>query len=530
MLIQLLFATTLHFALTVFSAFVFLATGLLYLDAWQINTHKKTFLLRAIGFMMLSLVAAIHATALENAQLILTSQVIHGIGLLLILVSLIAEPMIRSTHQKPLRALFFIPFIMPVFSLSLMPLSAVFMLCIAATYWRKATEGLEKQLTPACIAFLFLGFSEILHIPFFWSDTPVIFWSKILSDYGILWNIQHSVEFVGVVILALWVWGYIRFRLHVQLFVSIIALSLILFLTTTVFYTFLLLANLEHDALSHLKTDVNVLQYALLGVKEKTLAHAQTVAHDARMQHAVKTQDKLLLYTLATDYMINQKTTSLVIASTSGEVLMRAEDNERTNDTVGNNPIVKNAAIGTEQATTIYEDGVMSPVVSVLAAVPIRQLTESGESTDTILGVVMTSIVIDSAFVDGVKSVTELDVTVFGGNKRAATTFLAPDGKSRFVGTLETNKKVLDTVLTKGEIYTGSTHVFNLPFYAAVAPLETHENTIIGMLFIGKLQNTLTDAAKKSIDLTFLGSVVLMILMLIPAYFLSRYLTEHQKA
>lgn len=525
MLIQLLFTNTAHFALVVFSAFVFFAAGLLYFDSRQVNKLKKNLLLRSIGFFLLALTAAIHATSLEIPFIILFAQLLEISGLVLILTSLIREPILQPPHKEKLSL--FVPFAIPMFTASLVPLSSILMLLIAACYFRKVTEGFEKQLKPTFIAFLFLGLSEALRIPFFWSDTPIVFWSKILAPFGFLWNIQHIFEFIGILILGMWVWGYIRFRLQVQLFVSTVALTLVLFLITTVFYTFLLLRNLETNALSNLKTDVKVLQYSLESVKERTLAHAQAVAQDSSIKQAFVENNKEELYRLSVDYMLAQKTNTLLLASSSGEVIMRAEDKDRTNDNVGGDPIVKSALAGKDLATVSYDEGVTVPDVSVKAAVPIR---EGGKQTGKIIGVVVTGITIDSAFVDGVKAVTGLDVAIFGKDKRAATTFIAPDGKSRFVGTLETNKKVLDTVLVKGKTYIGSAQVLNLPFYTAYVPLKSNENEVLGMLFVGKLQNTLTDAAQKSIYITFLGSIILIILSLIPAYFFSRFLKEHLEA
>lgn len=525
MLVQLLFANTAHFALTVFSAYAFFAAGLLYFDSWTVNRLKITPIVRSIGFFLLAIVAVFHATAAGIPIAILFAQVANVIGLVLILTSLVGEPILKPPHKQKLAL--FIPFAIPVFSSSLIPLSTVLMFLIAATYFRKVTEGFEKHLKPAYAAFLFLGLSEAMRISFFWSDTAVVFWSKMLAPYGPLWTIHHIFEFIGILILAVWVWGYIRFRLQIQLFVSTVALSLVIFLTTTVFYTFLLLRSLEDDAFSHLKTDVNVLQYSLESVKERTLVHARAVAKDAFVKQAFVGQDKTELYSLTVDYMAAQKANSLLIASRSGEVLMRVEDKDRTNDNVGNDSAFKRALTGKEMTTISYDEGIIAPEISVKAAVPIR---EGGKSEGKIIGIVLTGITLDSAFVDGVKTVTGLDVAIFGKDKRAATTFISPDGKSRFVGTLETNKEVLNTVLTKGETYVGSSQVLNLPFYTAYAPLKTNENEVLGMLFVGKLQNTLTDAARKSIDLIFLGSMILIILMLIPAYFFSRFLKEHLEA
>jgi len=537
MLIQLLLAATASFTLNVFSAFVLFAVGLLYFDSWKTDTSKHMLFLRSVGFFSLALVGVIHAPSLDIPWLTLLAQTMRIGGLVLILVSLIREPLLHpprvtaSGEKKPMIGqngiALFMPFVLPLVATSLTPISAVLTLLIAATCLRKATEGFEKQIRPVFWAFLFLGLSETLRISFAWSDTSVAHWSKLLMPYGVFWSIQHLLELIGICILAAWAWGYIRFRLQLQLFVSVMALSLILFLTTTVFYTFLLLHNLETDALAHLDTDVHVLQYSLESVKERTRSYAQTVAQDSNIRQALNAQDKPELYRLLTEYMVAQKATTLLIASSSGGVIVRAEDKDRTNDSVGSDSLVKYALTGESAATVSYDKGITVPEVAVQAAAPIRA---EGKSDEPIIGVVITGITIDSAFVDGVKTVTGLDVAVFGGDTRAATTFIAPDGKSRFVGTLETNERVLDTVLSQGNVFVGSSQVLNLPFYTAYAPLVSYDNKVVGMLFVGKLQNTLIDAAKKSIELTFLGSIVLIIFTLIPTYALSRYLKDQQEA
>jgi len=525
MLINLLFGETFHFAITVLCAFVFFAAGLLHFDSWQVNKLKRILLMRSVGFFLLAITFAIRAASLEIPLVALVAQVFEIIGLVLILISLIREPILQPPSKKKLALL--TPFAVPVFSSSLIPLSAVLMLLISAAYFRKTTEGFDKHLKPVFLAFLFLGFSEILQISFFWSDTPIIYWAQLLSRFGIVFNLQSILQLTGIIILGIWVWGYIRFRIQVQLFVMIAALSLTLFLITTVFYTFLLLRNLEDDALFHLKTDVSVLQYSLNALQEKTLAHAKAVSQDSDIKQAFMQNDKEKLFSLTADFMSAQKTSTLLVASASGEVIMRAEDRGKTNDNVFEYPIVKSAIQGKGLATVVYRDGISYPQISVEAAVPLR---DGSRSSGKIVGSIVTGFVIDSAFVDGVKTVTGLDVTVFGKDKRSATTFMAPDGKSRFVGTLETNKKVLDSVFKKGQIYTGAVTVLNQPFYTAYAPLETADDKIVGMLFVGKPQNTLTDAAERSISLTFLGSVILIVLSLIPAYFFSRFLKEHLEA
>ena len=522
MLSQLLFFNTGHFALSIFGAFVFFAAALLFLDSWQLDKHKKTQLLRSVGFFLLALSFVLHATLIDISSLLAALQVLKVFGLILILISIVKEPILHKPGKGTL-AIFF-PLSLPAFSVSLIPLSAVLMLLIAIWYFRRSTEGLDKQIRPASVAFFLLSLGEFLRISSAWSVTSNVFWSKLLADYSLIWNLEHLFETAGIVILALWVFGYIRFRLQIQLFVVTFASTLIIFLTTTFFFTFILLKNLEEDALSHLKTDVNVLQYALDRLELETLSHARAISQDSDFKQAF-TSDSEGLYTITSNFMLLQNTSFLNVASSSGEIVIRAEDKERKGDNVSYDPTIKSALSGLQIATIVSREGITYPQVLVKAAVPILK-----EKSANVQGVVATGFVIDSAFVDGVKDITGLDAAVFGGIHRAATTFVAPDGKSRFVGTLETNKNIIKKVLEKGEVYVGSSNVLNQPYYTAYAPLKTFGGKPIGMLFVGKPQSTLYQTAQKSIELTFLGSVILMIASIVPVYFLARYMKEHLEA
>lgn len=519
---QLLFGSAAHFIIVVFGAFTFLAAGILYLNASHVDKHNNTVLFRSVGFFFLAINLVIHASTVLPDSVLALAQAIKIVGLFLILISLLSEPILHAPFRKKTKELVGVAGLTTV-TWVMMPLSITLFLLIAITYLRKATEGMEKQLKGAGIAFLFFAAADAFQIPLLWSDTPVIFWSKVLSEFGIVWGIQHILQLAGSLIFAIWIWGYIRFQVRMQLLVSTIALSLIIFVTTTVFYTFLLLRNMEEDAFSHLATDVKVLDYSLGALKAKTLTNAQAIAQDSSITAAFDAHDSEKLYARASDYMLAQQTDTLVIASASGQVAMRAEDRERTNDNVSTDPIVSQALSGTAEASVSYGEDILAPRVVVTAAAPIR-------NNGSVTGVVLTGFAIDSAFVDGVKSVTGLDTTVFGNDTRAATTFVAPDGKSRFVGTLETNQKIVQTVLHEGKPYVGSAQVLNQPYYTAYAPLNTFDGKTIGMLFAGKRQDTLIGTAKRSIDLTFLGSIILMVITLIPAYFFSRFLQKQAEA
>lgn len=521
MLIQFLFFNIANFSLSVFTAFVFFATGLLYLDSWQVDKPKKTPLVRSIGFFLLAIAAIINAAPLSIAIVTTVTELSKIAGLAIIFFSLFKEPILNTPKKSKLA--FAIPFVLPAFNLALVPLSTILMLLIAIWYFRQSTEGKEKQRRFAGFAFLFLALAEFISVSYFWADTTNVFWSKLLAQFGIVWSIQHIFELIGIIILAIWTWGYIRFRLSIQLFVTTVALILSIFLITTFFFTFLLLNNLETDTLSHLKTDVRVVQYSIEQLQAEALASTTAVAENADLKAAVTANNLDSLYNLTSKLMLSYNANTLAVTDATGRVIMRGEDRESVGDTLIFDPTVASALRGQPLATAIVLQGAIAPRIQIKAAVPFY----TGSSLQ---GVISSGFWIDSAFVDGVKAVTGLDVTVFGDNKRAATTFVAADGKTRLVGTLETNKDVLNQVLQKGQIYTGAENVLNQPYYSAYAPLKTLGNKPIGMLFVGEPQTSLFTTAQKSIDFTFLCSVILIVFSIIPAFFLARYIKENIEA
>lgn len=527
MLINILLTNVFHFALAVFSGFVFLLGGILFLDSWTLDKGKKELLIRAAGFASLAIAAGIRASSLETPLFVFSERVAITVGLFLVLASVLIGPLLLPpSKQKGEKKKKKAPIILPIISTALIPLTAALNFAIAAVYFVRATTGYDKQMKPLVWAFVSLGVAETLRALTAWSSAAVIFWSRLLEPFGFVWNLDELFEFVGVLIIAIWAWGYIRFRLRPQLFAMTVALSMIVFLLTTSFFVFMLLKNLERDTLAHLNTDINVFAYSLDNLKDKVLANTQAVAQNSEVRQAFVERDRNKLYQLASDYLVAQEANSLVIALGNGEVLMRAEDRERANDNIFNDSLTKEALAGEAVAAVFFQEGITMPKVSVRTAVPIYKNGVSGQ----IIGVVRSDLLIDDAFVDSVKSATGLDTTVFGGNKRAATTFLAADGKSRYSGTLETNKKVLSTVFNNGKVYVGKVQVLNQPYYAAYSPLEAADEQIGGMLFVGTPQNTLVDTAEDSIRLTFFGSVMMIILSLIPAYFFSKFLQEQLEA
>ncbi|TEU01999.1 hypothetical protein E3I18_01795 [Candidatus Woesebacteria bacterium] len=519
-----LFFDSFHFATLVFLALALLTSGWLHIDSWALDKKGKTHLFRGIGFFMLAIAYVIHATNFEIPIILFLVQIVKVIGSVLILLSLFKEPLLHPPSEK---VSLFIPFTLAINFL--VPSSVILYFLIALVYFWKSTGGHEKQKKSVAFAFFFLFLAELVKIPFYAADTNIVVLSSLLEQYGILWISYHILFLIGTIILSAWVIGYVRFRVNIQIFVITVTSIIGIFLITTLSFTYILLKNLENNALSHLKTDIKVMQYTTERFQLEALANAKAIANNTDVKNSLINFDKNKLKEATLKLAISQDVSFLLITDTNSKVLMRAEDSENTGDFLTEDPLLISALEGSSLTDITVKQGVVSPDILIRAAAPIMasQFTESAE----IIGGVITGFKIDNAFVDGIKKLTGLDVVVFGGETRAATTFVSPDGKSRHIGTKEQNSEIINKVLKEGEIFVGPAKILNQSFYTAYSPLRKKDgDEVIGMLFVGKPQSELLETAAASTRLTFLGSAILMIFSIVPAYFISRRIHENLEA
>src|SRR6185312_10118124 len=221
-----------------------------------------------------------------------------------------------------------------------LPVSA---LAITAFYWRRATTGLERHLQPVAYAFAFITGFEILGLAELFRDTsnPVLF--NLVQAFGPAWIASNILLLLGVLVLGNWVWKYLTERFLSQIFMTFVSVVLAIFLLTTVSFTFLLLRNIQDDALNNLATATNVLGYALDSRKATTQADAESVAADPAIIAAITARDHRSLDSLTNDFLATKKQSSLVLTNADGQVLLRAEDPARWGDSISSDTLVRRA-------------------------------------------------------------------------------------------------------------------------------------------------------------------------------------------
>lgn len=524
------FFENLRFAISLFAGLVFFAVGWLYFDAWQEKKETKE-QIRYLGYFSLALSFLLAGTQVESTliEIQLPSFLRLAIdfgstagrigGYILIILSLILDPIQPRPDLSKLASLVFA---LPSFlKFPVLSLVSFFYPALASytglLYLKRTTVGYEAHLRAVVLSFFILGLSEFFSLFFLFRTSTNVGLYKLVAPFGIVWFIRYLSLGVAIFILGRWVFGYLLKRFTTQLFMIFTTSILTIFLVTAIAFSAILLGNIQREAFNRLEVDISVLSYAIDAKKNQTLSDAQLVAQNSQVVGAMDSRVKLV--SVLENFLLSKEQSFLWVANSSGIVLARGEDKEKYGDSIGGDPLFKRVLAGETGATIDQKDGPFAPVITIKAGVPIK----SGKK---VIGVVIAGTIVDNAFVDGIKEATGLEASVYGENTLSATTLVSADGKNRPVGIKEENKRIREKVLEKGEALSLPVAILGAPYLGAYLPLKDVKDKAVGMIFVGKPQITVLQTAGRSIQLTFISTVVLLILSIIPSYFIARYIAK----
>jgi hypothetical protein len=494
-----------YFALNIFSALVFFSIAWLYSDAYKELKEKKeifkviAFILIGASFIFRSLdLQGLVINEVKNYQLIFNylDTYLRSFGYSVLIFALFIDPL----QSKPkLNA--FILFNTSVLS-SLLFLNPILSSFIALLYLRRASVGLERHLYPPSIAFFFLACYELSFSLSNFSNTTNLGLFNLLAAFGYVWYLKVILLIIGIFILGKWVFKYLLKQFESQLFMLLMGLILTIYLIVTVGFTGLLINNLKDQILVGISSQAKVMDFAFNAKREELLSTAKLSANLLRSDLL---QTELLRSDLDND--------SVVVFDKDGVVTFRQEDIERKGDSVSGDSLVKKILEGREASSIVVKDGVISPTVMIVSGAPI---TTDGQVT----GGVLVGEIIDNSYLEGFVRRTGLSLLVYGGNTLSAGGTL---------GIKEEDKEVREKVLTKGETLSKETKFLNRSYLSSFSPLLDTDNNPVGMFVVGKPQVEVLNLAGSTLELIFLGTIILLLLSMFPAKLIAQSISKQVK-
>jgi hypothetical protein len=525
-----------HFAVNLLASLAFFAVFWLTFDAW-LDRKKRIEAVKWTGFLALALGlllngAVVEQTELAHGFLVTTlptfAVAFRVIGYGLLIFGQLLDPLMKrpeyaseldvefgkTKKTKKSKAVVATGVgsgaVVKLLCMPALPLMA------ALLYWRRASVGLERHLRPVGIGFGLMGVFELLSALGAWHNTsnPLVY--SWVATYGPIWWLAQVALAAASIIFGSWVWQYLTKRLLSQIFIVLVTATVGIYFISTAGFSLLLLGNTRAQALGDLSTASHVLDYAVQSQKSELQAQAEAIVARPSLADASASDDHAAVIAAASDFAAAHHLSSLIVTDFDGKVLLRSDEPNRWGDSLSDNSLVQRALIGRTAASVSVTNGVVAPSVALVTALPIKSADGS------IVGSVVLSRAVSSAFVDGIRATTGLDSTIYGHAQRSATTLTSPDGLHRAIGIAETNHTVLTKVLKEGRTYSGETQYQNRSYLAAYAPLKDVDNNTVGMLLVARPASGLLTAAGHSIELAFLTAVGLLALSIVPVYLVAK--------
>lgn len=394
-------------------------------------------------------------------------------------------------------------------------LTMAYELFIFVVLFVKVIRGNQRQLGTLGWGFFFLFLAQGTGLlnALLLEDLRFEVWTGI---YGGFWLLDILFIFLAsFLFIGRYAYAFLRFRMTPQLFMNFFASSFFIFFAVVVVLLLVLLDDFQGNTLFNLNASGKAIEMSIVDKKNDSILAAKALVNNVSFLDAVENEDSAALSSVVQDIFETSGADSIVVTNEAALSLYETLNPDSYGSNFSTDKYFLRALQGEATNTLNTEPGVLAPVILVQTYLPVVR----GEQ---IVGAVMVEFSIDDQLVDSIKEKTGLEVTLFAGNTRSATTFTMDGDLQRLNGTLEENPEVLETVLVRGETYEGTANIFNVEYLCVYSPLKDNDGNIIGMIFVGEPSRLLLALAHESVQTTLRITALLILLSLIPNYFFAR--------
>lgn len=247
----------------------------------------------------------------------------------------------------------------------------------------------------------------------------------------------------------------------------------------------------------------NVIMEANETTRNRFAQSAALIADEDNFVRAIADKNHELSMELGKKAMKMAGSDFMTITDETGKVIARGHS-DKYNDSVTNQETVVMALKGQPAAAVVA--GTVVPF-TIRASQPV---VYEGRVVGSIS--IGTSLVAP-AYLDWLKQMSGLNVTIFKGDTRIMTTIIMKDGQ-RAVGTKLQSPEIVDAVLNKGETYFAHNTILGVDYNSAYWPVKDAHGQAIGMWFVGMPIDVLQQLEREAINKAIMVGCALLVVQL----------------
>jgi len=329
---------------------------------------------------------------------------------------------------------------------------------------------------------------------------------QLKLDYSIAWQLAIFFGFLGFLGLAIWAWNYIKVRKFLRTYVTFLTIAILVSSLGSLVFTQLIFSIVEDNNLELMQRGAATEHVIASDKQDTALFIARTLATNPSVIQEIQAGDTASLIHSTEIQQQGASLDILRIYNTFGEVIASPGDDRDRGLVFNDDKLISYALLERSHIKSFdVQDGVLSPVVVARAIHPV---IVNGE----VIAAVEAGYILDTAFVDYSKEKTGLDVTIYTGDERSATTIHTLDGVSRWVGSKEVDEDVLQNVLQDGIDHALVVDRLGIIYYSAYVPVQDVNGDVIGMISAGTPTIVLFEDTRQQLVTTFLIVTIISLL------------------
>jgi hypothetical protein len=364
------------------------------------------------------------------------------------------------------------------------------------------------------IGYIFLLIRGLAMILYRLPDLNIVILRKLSLPYSLAWQLAVLATFLAFIFLGLWAWNFIKVRTFLRTYVVFISLVILVSTVGALIFTLFVFKVIENNNLELMQKGADTESVIMNDRANTAMFIAGLIADDTRVLQAVKGGNYGTLLELTTKYLESSEADILRIYNTYGEIIASPSDPRDKGRLFQDDKTLIFTMTEKKQVRTFATyPGVLADFIVTRALFPLIANNQT-------IGAIEVGFKFDNAFVDFSKEKTNLDVTIYTGSRISATTLKTADQVSRYVGSEEVNKDVLNNTLRQGKNYTTTLDRFGEIYYSAFSPIRDVNGQIIGMVSVGTPTFLLLDAMRQQLVTTFIIVALLSALISLIGYYL----------
>lgn len=385
-------------------------------------------------------------------------------------------------------------------------LSLIFILVTIMYQIKRYVRDRSLQNLLPLLGYIFLLFRSFMLILFRLPELDIVTLRLLTLNFSMVWRIAYIMAIIAFVFLGIWAWNFIKVRFFLRVYVVFLAIGIIMASLGSLVVLLLNFRIIENNNLQKLDDHAEAID-VVMGEKLGTSSFiAKLIAQNEQLLKIAQSDDVETLESKTREFLEDAELDIVRVYDGYGVIVASPNDPRDIGRSYIDDELVR-YVIDNRTGISSFgsEPGVLSPVIIARSLYPAM-------NGDSIQGVVEVGYKFDTAFVDFLSRETTFDISIFTDDERSATTLTTEDGVSRWVGSKETNKDVVKTVLQKGEKFQGITEGLDHLYYSAYSPINDHDGNVIGMISAESSTYKLFEDTREQLVISFLlvGTVSLI--------------------